>query len=366
MIGSPVMARPSVLACLAHGLAMLAAAGCNDHRYGFFGDEVGETAGETTDTTTGRDPTATVPTTVDPSVPDPSVPDPSDPSNPDPTTPDPSTTSTTDPTDPSGPGTITATMTDTSEPPPPPVECDPIALPAVVPFETQGDNIDEPDLFPSPCVGVSGPEAVWIWAAPFDGQFTFDTVGSSFDTVLTVLDGVCEGGVLGCNDDTVELWSSVTVKLSAGQPVTLLVEGLGEQVGQISLRINETEPPPPTMCEPAVDLGSELGGFAASTLFGVNNEFGSCGGDASPELMATWRAPFAAEFRMQTTGSNFDPVIYVRLGDCHGPELVCNDDFNALESQVDLFATPDDGVMFLFVDGAGGAAGDFNLSITAL
>lgn len=344
MIRSRAMVRP-LSVCLA-----LAVIGCNDHRYGFFGDEEGSGGG--TDTTTGREPTTLSPTTVSPTtVPDPTVPDP--------TVPDPTIGPTTGP-DPSGPITITSEPT-TSDPTSD-TTSGPVCgeeLPSTVPLAVSGNNAGMPDLFHAPCVDGFGGDSVWLWTAPFEGVFEINTIGSNFDTVLTVFEGLCGGPVLECNDDSLQLWSRVTVKLAGGTPLTISVEGLGAQTGSIELNILEAVA---SSCD-AVDLGASLGLFGGSTL-GMPDMAGSaCGGGGSPDTVFVWQPPFAGEFVFRTAGSDFDPVLYVRRGSCEGEELACNDDFDTTESQVQLFLLPEDGPVFIFVDGALGGGGNFFLEI---
>ncbi len=337
MIGSPDMRLGSV--CL-----VLAVVGCNDHRFGFFGDE--EAAGET-ETTSGSDPT-----TVGPPVP---------------------TVPTTDPTlDPTtAPGTITITSEPTTFPTTDPTgdtdgtSCGEQVLPPIAPVSVSGSNAGLADLFVTPCIPSFGPDAVWLWSAPFDGEFVFDTNNSGIDTLLTVYEGVCGGPALGCNDDSELFWSSVTTKLAGGTTVTIVVEGLSGQTGPIELNIRPADMPPPPSCAVS-NLGSALGFIDGSTQDSVNAESSPCGGAESPEVVFMWQAPFAGLFVFRTTGSNFDPVVYVRRGDCDGAELGCSDDFiDGLEASVQLQLEPEDGPVFIFVDGALGSAGSFTLAIEA-
>jgi hypothetical protein len=72
----------------------------------------------------------------------------------------------------------------------------------------------------------SGPAATLLWTAPYTGQFVFDTAGSSFDTVLIVRSS-CEGMTLACSDDYIGLQSSVSLPVSAGQTVLLVIQAYG-------------------------------------------------------------------------------------------------------------------------------------------
>lgn len=77
--------------------------------------------------------------------------------------------------------------------------------------------------------GAPGADRTFAFVAPSAGTYTFDTVGSRIDTVLSVLEG-CGGPVLGCNDDlpVAASASEVTVDLLAGQSVIVVVDGYDE------------------------------------------------------------------------------------------------------------------------------------------
>jgi cysteine-rich repeat protein len=75
----------------------------------------------------------------------------------------------------------------------------------------------------------------------------------------------------------------------------------------------------------SVDLGSNLGRVAAgSNLTTNNNAQGSCGG-AGGDVLFAWRAPAAGRYRFDTSGSNYDTVLYAARGGCSGTEVACND-----------------------------------------
>ncbi len=331
-------------------IGVLGLAGCNEHRYGFFGDEDGGTtsSGETT----GRDPdpsgapvtvTVTTQSPPDSSEPDPSGPDSSEP-------------------DPSGPSTITVTEPDPTGAVP--GVCGERVLPPEVPLQVSADSSGAFDLFGSSCNPVGANEAVFVWTAPFDGVFRFDTAGSSFDTVLTVLAGNCGGPELGCNDDALGVFSAFWALMSGGQTVTIVVEGRSGEQGPIVLNIQEEVVE--QECTFA-DIGSDLTTIFGDTTFGVNVMTGSCGGEGASEAALLWTAPFAGMFRFETSETSFDPVLYMRLGGCDGQEILCSDDINGFEAGFEVFLTPEDGPVLLVVDAAvPGAAGPYQLKISQL
>ena len=77
------------------------------------------------------------------------------------------------------------------------------------------------------------------WTAPRAGRYAFSTEGSTFDTILSIRRDGCSGTELVCNDDTLDLSSSVVVELDAGEPVTAIVDGFDGAEGAFSLGIHE-------------------------------------------------------------------------------------------------------------------------------
>lgn len=89
------------------------------------------------------------------------------------------------------------------------------------------------------CVWSSAPDLGYSWTAPSTGVYTFSTVSTlatTFDTVLQIRD--FNGGSLGCNDDSSgTLQSTVSVNLSIGQNIKIVVDGYGTSSGPFRLKI---------------------------------------------------------------------------------------------------------------------------------
>lgn len=335
----------STLACA------LALAGCNDHRYGFFGDTEG--GGGSTDaesSTTGfstLSPTTLPPTTLPTTTP---------------------TTLTTDPTtttgDPTGPSTVTVTtVTVTTDPTATTggIECGVLTLPPEVPVQGFGTLGGQPDGFSLTCGGIGGSDLSFVWTAPFSGRFLVETLGSNFDSVLAVLDGVCFGPELGCDDDGApDLTSRVEVDLFAGQTVTFVVDSFMQNVGDVALTVSEV--PVESVC-PDGDFGSQVPFVTSGQTAGAANlRSGFCGGESSPEIEALWTAPVDGLFRFEVTESDFDPLMYILAGSCDAPEFDCIDDFNGVNPRIELFLGAGQPVIVV-VDGSGGSSGKFTLQI---
>ncbi len=76
--------------------------------------------------------------------------------------------------------------------------------------------------------GTGAPDLQFQWTAPTTGTYVIDTFGSSFDTVLYVLDG-CGGTELSCNDDAdgddTNLQSQLMLEATEGTEYILVVDG---------------------------------------------------------------------------------------------------------------------------------------------
>ena len=85
----------------------------------------------------------------------------------------------------------------------------------------------------------------WSWTAPSSGSYTFDTIGSNFDTWLSVYTGsaVNSLSLIGADDDTGgNLTSKLTRNVTAGTTYQIAVDGYGGNIGQIQLRVAPTPP----------------------------------------------------------------------------------------------------------------------------
>jgi len=88
------------------------------------------------------------------------------------------------------------------------------------------------------CGGAwTAPDFTVVFTAPTTDTFTFDTVGSEYDTVLALLDGSCEGNEIDCNDDSYGLQSEVSADLAEGESVTVVVTGYAGAYGPFMLNV---------------------------------------------------------------------------------------------------------------------------------
>ncbi len=220
------------------------------------------------------------------------------------------------------------------------------------------------------CGGDTAPEHSFTYTAPRAGTYTIDTIGSEFDTVLYLRDGL--GAELACNDDATPdgaPQSRVKLFLQAEQTVEIVVDGKESQSGNFTLRINPTCPAPflgdpRDLVSPPSTLVSGSTTCAADSVGGAT--CGS-GGTGTPDATFVYTAPYTGTFVISTEGSAFDTLLYVRLGTCAGTELACNDDIEpgvSTASRVSVDLTTGASVV-IAVDGQAGASGAFALSIVS-
>lgn len=211
------------------------------------------------------------------------------------------------------------------------------------------------------CGGDAAPDHAFAFTAPEDGQYTFNTNGSDFDTVLYVLDGAeCGAPEIACDDDGGDsVQSELTVPLDAGQTVVVVVDGYSSDSGAFSLG---------TTVQTADGCGAQaLAGAlpltAEATTSGASQYGGSCGGSGAPEHVFSWSAPQAGTYTIHTTDSDFDTVLYVRDGSCIGEELDCDDDGGpSTQSSMTLNLQAGQEIV-IFADGYNSSAGNVILTI---
>mgnify|MGYP005839706793 CR=1 FL=1 len=117
---------------------------------------------------------------------------------------------------------------------------------------------------------------------------------------------------------------------------------------------------------PETNLGSALPVTASGSTAGRANALGgaSCGGTNAPDYAYQWTAPSAGTYTIDTFGSSFDTVLYVRDASCGGDELACNDDAGGTyQSQVTVTLAAAQTIVIV-VDGYDTASGSYSLHIS--
>ena len=122
--------------------------------------------------------------------------------------------------------------------------------------------------------GNSGGASVWwTWTAPAAGEVTFDTYGSSFDTLLAVYTGTSLNRLIevASNDDIDDSpQSEVSFAAERGQAYHVAVDGYGGASGAIALNWWSA-----SMAGPAAPLREQVFDAAGKTVYVVAGDNGS-------------------------------------------------------------------------------------------
>ncbi|WP_346017067.1 hypothetical protein [Pseudenhygromyxa sp. WMMC2535] len=224
-----------------------------------------------------------------------------------------------------------------------------------------GDTSELLDDAVGSCGDDSTPDYSLRFTAPWTGSFEFDTTGSEFDTVVYINEGGCEGSELACNDNFLVLESRVLIDLEEGQTVTATVDGADAfSLGNFTLTVDVAPDPEceTTMLTPPLPLL-----FQGDTTELEDQLASACGGAGAPEALFRFIPPGPGTYRVDTSGSSFDTVLYI-LDACDEAPLACNDDNDLdLQSELILELNPSDKPTIV-VDGRGpGDFGAFLLNI---
>ena len=155
--------------------------------------------------------------------------------------------------------------------------------------------------------GNPGGASVWyVWTAPAEGLFSFDTCGSGFDTLLAVYTGTAVDLLAGTeaesDDDTCGAGSQVFFTAVAATQYRIAIDGFNGATGAVVLTWGQVAPPANDSFASAVPItgasGSVGGSNAGATKEpGEPNHAGNAGGAS---VWYAWTAPADGLFRFDT------------------------------------------------------------------
>jgi hypothetical protein len=185
-------------------------------------------------------------------------------------------------------------------------------------------TLEQTDSFALGCGNGTAPDVSVLWTAPASGWYRFSTTGSSFDTVLGLLEPSCGGPELECGNDVGNNpESKVFRSFAQGETVLVVVDGNYGDRGTAVLNVE-------LVTCPSLDLTGQPLPAALTTVGGTNNRSGACGGDGQLEKSYRWIPPSDGLYRFSatsngTTGSSIHPALYLERGpECGGELLGCN------------------------------------------
>jgi hypothetical protein len=200
-----------------------------------------------------------------------------------------------------------------------------VTLPASFTTVSFGDELS------SPCGGAGREDRAYHWVAPRDGLFGFKVSATSFTPTISLLDGPrCQDAALGCNAAAPTLGHSEVVRrLRAGQPVSLVVDGV-DGAGAVSIDITERDATCPQSTLVFGAAGQMVGPRTLAPSCGAVEVGGPFGGrfDMGDKVYAfTVPAPsspdcFESCFLSLTSGEPM--ILYALEGNtCAGKETLC-------------------------------------------
>jgi hypothetical protein len=117
-----------------------------------------------------------------------------------------------------------------------------------------------------PHAGVNGTNSIWyVWTAPTNGPFTFDTLGSGFDTLLAVYTGAAFPLTAVAGNDNVgpsNTASRVTFEAVSGTTYRIAVDGFPGQLSAGIVKLSWHGPMPPIILSQPTHTNQVAGGVA--------------------------------------------------------------------------------------------------------
>jgi Tol biopolymer transport system component len=234
---------------------------------------------------------------------------------------------------------------------------------------TEGTNVDatvEPGEFSELT------RSVWYsWTAPADGQATFTTVGSDFDTLLYAFSGTTldDLQLITADDDSGgDHTSAVNFPVTAGTTYYLAVDGYGGATGNIIFNWTGSSAPANDNFANAQAL------YGASSNVGGTNRLATAeagepdhnGSSNETSVWYSWTPTDDERAIFDTAGSSFDTILAVYTGSSvdNLTEVVSNDDAEGQSGVTSAVAF--DAVAgttyYIAVTGYGGDSGDITLN----
>ncbi len=237
-----------------------------------------------------------------------------------------------------------------------------------VSFDTAAGGINNNST--TTCGGGAGNDIFYSYTAGVTGQTSLSFCGSSYDTVVQVLDA-CGGAVIACNDDSCGLQSETSFLTTVGTTYIIQVDGFGALgSGSGAFTITEVPATVPGNDNCATASVAVAGSNPFANTFATNDGLvASCAFGGGPDSNDVWFSytPTTSGFvQFDTLGSTaLDDTTLAIFDECGGTEIACNDDAGTgLLSRIVLNVTAGEDyfVRVASFDGAATGAGD--LAIT--
>jgi subtilisin family serine protease len=185
-----------------------------------------------------------------------------------------------------------------------------------LPVSTTGSNIGATAEPEEPSQNGPINSVWWTWTAPATETVTFDTIGSNFDTWLSVFTGsdLPNLTLIGVNDDGGGNGTSlVSLNAIAGTTYQIAVDGYSGNTGEIALNI-VVPPPPNDNFANAIALTGETATITGSNRQATGEVDEPTQSGITNSAWWYWTAPNSGLYNIDTRGSNFDTYLSVYDG----------------------------------------------------
>jgi len=185
-----------------------------------------------------------------------------------------------------------------------------------------GQTAPAGDQFSPSCGNGSSSELVFEWVAPYSDYFMFDSVGSDFDTVVTVFSD-CDGTELACNNTAPGSIAQglAVAEVTAGETYWIAVEGNNGETGEVQLAMA------PVVC-PSADLTGQPLPATFTTVGGTTNHEPRCTGQdvsSQPEKTIRYVPEVTGLYRFSAASSAVRVLLSLYEGSmCGGAYLQCS------------------------------------------
>ncbi|MDP9135706.1 MAG: hypothetical protein M3N56_12885, partial [Actinomycetota bacterium] len=225
--------------------------------------------------------------------------------------------------------------------------------------------------------GGAGMQSVWHrWKAPSNGPgtVTFETCGSSFDTVLAVYTGssVTSLSLVASSNDDCGTASRVSFAYQPGETYRIAVDGWGATSGDYRLSVVATVPLSGNDDFAAARHIEGAGAIVAGNTTGATKEPGEpdhAGDPGGGSVWYRWTATEDGPTRLDTCGSEIDTLLGVYTGATVDEldEVAANDDAGPCAAGHGVSALTFEAVAgvtyWIAVDGGGGTSGEIVLRL---
>ena len=220
-------------------------------------------------------------------------------------------------------------------------------------------------------------KSVWYrWTAPAAGRATVATLGSDFDTMLSIYTGTALNAltvVIRDDDSGGNLTSQASFNATAGTTYSFAVDGYAGAAGNLALSLalasGATGPANDNFAGATVIAGAAAS-LTGSTA-GASRESGEpahAGIPAARSVWFRWVAPSAGPVTLSTAGSAFDTVLAVYTGSAVGAlaSIASNDDGGTNATSLLTFNATAGTTYAFAIDGYDGDSGSYALSLASL